>query len=438
MLSQNQIPIPHDIPLDLPAPVWFLVALLVLAFLLHLLFVNFMVGGSILTLAFEVAGIKKKDYDTLAHEIAKTVTVNKSLAVVLGVAPLLLINTLYTVYFYTANALTGLAWILIVPLVAIAFLLTYLHKYTWERLADHKLLHVSIGLSSVLIFLTIPLIFLVNINLMLYPDRWHDVHGFISALFLPNVWPRYFHFLAASLAATSLFLVFYIKRKKYPFEAIYSELTRTEALRVFYTIALIATASQFIVGPLVYVTLPAQGLSWPLILTILAGVAFAVPALYWMWKEVGGDPALRGRYAFRIATVLLLTVLFMVSGRHMFRASALAPHQEKMAEKTEEYNKQVAQAAIQAAKPQQVSAADLGKNTFKAYCIACHAHGKRLVGPPITEIQEIYKSNPQGIAAWAKAPGKKRADYPPMPAIPASDAELNAVGNFMLEMKSDL
>jgi len=47
-------------------------------------------------------------YDALAQRIGATITVNKSLAVVLGVGPLLCINLLYTLYFYSANALTGM------------------------------------------------------------------------------------------------------------------------------------------------------------------------------------------------------------------------------------------------------------------------------------------------------------------------------------------
>ena len=76
-------------------------------FLLHILFVNLMVGGSLLTLAYEIRGLRRPELDQLAREIAATVTVNKSLAVVLGVGPLLAINVLYTLYFYTANSLTG-------------------------------------------------------------------------------------------------------------------------------------------------------------------------------------------------------------------------------------------------------------------------------------------------------------------------------------------
>ena len=95
-----KIPVPRDIPLPLPLPYGVLVVLLIFSFLLHILFINLMLGGSVLTLWYEIKGLRRKGYDLLALEIAKTITVNKSIAIVLGVAPLLSINVLYTVYFY--------------------------------------------------------------------------------------------------------------------------------------------------------------------------------------------------------------------------------------------------------------------------------------------------------------------------------------------------
>ncbi|HWA99608.1 MAG TPA: cytochrome ubiquinol oxidase subunit I, partial [Pirellulales bacterium] len=132
------VPIPHDLPLPLPAPSALLQVGIVAFFALHIVFVNLTLGGAILTYYFERRGWKRREqkYDTLARSIAHTITVNKSLAVVLGVGPLLVMNALYSTYFYTANALTGAAWISIIPAAITAFLLLYWHKYSWDRLAD--------------------------------------------------------------------------------------------------------------------------------------------------------------------------------------------------------------------------------------------------------------------------------------------------------------
>ena len=80
----DTLPIPRDFPLPMPASEIDLQVLIVILFLAHLLFVNLMVGGALLTVAFEIRGLRRPPYDALAKKIAATVTVNKSIAVVLG------------------------------------------------------------------------------------------------------------------------------------------------------------------------------------------------------------------------------------------------------------------------------------------------------------------------------------------------------------------
>lgn len=420
LLAATQTPVPKELPLDLPLPEYLLVIILVLSFALHILFVNLMFGGTLLTLWAELKGRKEKEYDTLAHEIAKTITVNKSMAVVLGVAPLLSINVLYTVYFYSANSLTGLMWIAIIPLVTVAFLLTYLHKYTWNALRNYKNLHIFIIALAAFIFLIIPLIFLTNINLMLFPEKWGSIKGFVSALTLPNVFPRYFHFICASLSVTGLFLFWYVGRKNYEFEQIYERFTRYDVRRIAYTLTLGASLAQFIIGPVVLITLPSKGLGWNLILTILTGVLFAIPAMYWMLKGLLGEKEQIGKNFGKVVLFFTLTVTFMVSGRHIYRDNSLAPHRKLMAKKRELFD----QASEYARTHPETPVADTtagefaaGKTLFQTNCASCHKEREKLVGPPVTEMNEIYKDNPEGFVKWVKAPGKKRPDYPQMPAF---------------------
>jgi len=320
VVSLSGTPVPRDIPLPLPLPEGVLVVLLVLSFLLHILFVNLMLGGSILTLWAEIRGRKQSEYDLLAREIADTTTVNKSLAVVLGVAPLLTINALYTVFFYSSNALTGTLWISIVPLVTAAFLLLYFHKFTWERYKEKKGFHISINAAAVAVLLLVPLIFLTNINLMLFPERWGEVKGFFSAMVMANVLPRYLHFLCASLAVTGLFLFGYMRRKGYGFEV----------LKRWYGLAFGASLAQLGLGPLNFFTLPWHAVNWTLVYVFLPGIGFAVTAMVLMWRELKGPKEKLGKLFYPIVIVLTLTVLFMGTARHVYRAAALAPHQENI------------------------------------------------------------------------------------------------------------
>jgi cytochrome c len=334
---------PRDIPLPLPLPAWLLLGLLVFSFLLHILFVNLMLGGSILTLWLEWRGRREKALDTLAREIARTVTVNKSLAVVLGVAPLLSINVFYTLYFYSANILTARAWILVIPLVASAFLLLYLHKYSWDRLAGRKTLHLAILGGAVLIFLCVPLIFLTNINLMQFPLRWKEVHGFLTALVMRNVIPRYLHFLTASLAVSGLFLFGWMRRRAYPFAERLPDLDRHRVLKGFYQLAFFATLAQLAMGPLNLFTLPWFAVTWTMVGHILAGLALALSALYLLWSEIKGPPERLGRRFVPIVLILTFTVMFMGVGRQIYRATALAPHQQAVQESTRQYEESLQQ-----------------------------------------------------------------------------------------------
>ncbi|MTG98163.1 MULTISPECIES: c-type cytochrome [Myroides] len=444
----NNTPLPKDIPLDLPLPEWLLVILLVVSFLAHIVFVNLMVGGSIATLWAEIKGLKNKEYDVLAQEIAATITVNKSLAVVLGVAPLLSINALYTIYFYTANSLTGIMWILIIPLVAIVFLLTYLHKYTWEAMSNMKLLHISINALAVAMFLFIPLIFLVNINLMLFPEKWMSVRGFLSALALPNVFPRYFHFICASLALTGLFITWYMGRKNYPFEEYFKVFTRAKVKRIGYQLALGASVAQFLFGPIVMATLPAKGFSWAMMGVILSGVAVAVYAVYYMIQTLRGTDEQLDRYFKRIVISMGIVVVFMGSGRHVYRANAINPHRELMAQKTAAFEQASKEAREQAANAQEeekqaiANAEASGDNTakgkavFNSYCAACHKEKTQLVGPPVTEMQEIYANNKTDLIKWIKSPGKKRPDAPQMPPFPQiNEGDMEDLTQYILNIK---
>ncbi|MBD1207919.1 MAG: cytochrome c [Ignavibacteria bacterium] len=483
---QSAAPIPRDIPLPLPAPEWLLITLLVVSFILHILFVNLMLGSAVLTLIYEIRGRKQPEYDGLAYEIARTITVNKSLAVVLGVAPLLSINVLYTMHFYTANALTGTAWILLIPMIILTFLLLYAHKYSWEKLREHKGLHISMIAAAVLLFLMIPLVFLANVNLMLFPEKWLTVKGFFSALLLPNVFPRYFHFLCASLAITGLFLVWYVGRKQFNLAERLPQFEKNALRKQFYSLAFGVSVAQFTIGPLVLFTLPERGISAKMVVTILSGAVIALPALWYMWKEITSQEANVGQHLYRIAGLFSLVVVAMASGRHLYREEALADHRTQMKIKTEAFERASVEALKERMKtlgkehpnvgnmterkalalqkgecetchhpvewneemqappmsflaahtdlsPPIKAGASHGETVFVQNCGACHAVDKKLIGPPLTEIAQVY-NEPNGIVTWAKAPGKKRPDYPQMPAFAhVPETDLKAVGEYMLQ-----
>jgi len=429
--------VPRDLPLPLPAPAWLLEFLLVSSFMLHILFVNLMVGGSLFTVFYQWKGKTDQRFEELAYLVAKTLTVNKSLAVVLGVGPLLCLNVLYTTFFYSANALTGTAWLMIIPLISGAFLLTYLHKYTWHNNSLSRGSHRLIAIFAAILFLIIPFIFLANANLMLFPERWGEVKGFFTALLLPNVFPRYLHFIAASVTVTGLFLIGYLGRNKDPSSIFKREPNFLfEARRSLYSLCFVITAAQFIIGPLVLFTLPSHGISGAMLGFLLIAIAMAMVLLKFLYQESKNPTPQLSKGFLRIVFLFTVIVAFMVSIRHMYREQALSAHKQIQKEKTQAFLDESAAAAIQAKSPvAEVSPQEKGKNAFASYCSGCHAEATVKVGPALTEIRGIYKTDTAGIVKWAKAPGKKR----PGMAMPSmnhvQEDDLDAIAHWILKAK---
>ncbi|KIQ94864.1 hypothetical protein LH47_01044 [Anoxybacillus thermarum] len=214
-----QLAIPPDFPLPIPGNLSLLEFLIVLTFLLHIVFVNLTISLANGAIALEGVGMikKSKRLDDMARICSFHASVHKSIAVVLGVAPLLIISVIYTQYFYTSTLLIGKAWLSIIILLITSFLLLYLYKFSWEKWENKKGLHFIVGLIASAILLFIPFIFIVNIVSMLYPEKWETANGFFhSIVHYPQIWQRYAHFILASLAAGGFYMYFYFtwKQKK--------------------------------------------------------------------------------------------------------------------------------------------------------------------------------------------------------------------------------
>ncbi|WP_222597113.1 c-type cytochrome [Chitinophaga pinensis] len=205
-----------------------------------------------------------------------------------------------------------------------------------------------------------------------------------------------------------------------------------------------ASGAQFLIGPIVLFTLPAKGLGWNLVAVILAGAAIAIPAMIWIWKAINGPEEKIDRHFGKVVLALSLTVLFMGSGRQIYRANALAPHQQLMAAKTEEFKRLSAEARANSQETDPAPEIDTslgavakGAALFKMHCSACHQKDTKLVGPPMLEMVEIYKGQADKLKDWIRNPGKKRPDYPHMPAFGdrLSADDLQELAEYILSVK---
>jgi hypothetical protein len=198
--------VPPPDPAGLPAPAWLLQVLLVFTFILHLLAMNLLVGGTTIMAISLRKGRNSPFHAELAKRLSKALPVTMSLTITLGVAPLLFVQVLYGQAFYTASILMAWPWLAVVALVLLAYYGLYLVQFRPDWLGKWV---TPIAWVSALFILMVGLLYTHNATLNLAPNKWASLYAMSAAgLHLnwsePTLFPRYLHFIVAAFAVAGL------------------------------------------------------------------------------------------------------------------------------------------------------------------------------------------------------------------------------------------
>ncbi len=236
-------------PDTIPAPAWIFEFLGILTLTIHLLFVNVVLGGSIVMLVNRFMGNESET--SLHNPSIKKIPPTIALAVNFGVAPLLFVQVIYGHLIYSSSVLMGVYWLMVIPVLIIAYYSAYIHarRYNSQTLSKIALI------TSIAIMLYIAYIFTNNMTLMLHPEQWQEYFKNADGTILNNVdatvLPRYLHFVAASIAIGGLFFSIVWKFKKEAEEKDRND-NVTKGLKIFA----IGTAVQIVVGLWFLMALP--------------------------------------------------------------------------------------------------------------------------------------------------------------------------------------
>lgn len=198
------LPIPSPDPLPLPAPAWLLQLLSVLTLVLHLLPMNLVLGGS-----FIAAWAILRRHEPLARVLINTLPVATAMTITLGVAPLLFLQVLYGQFFYTSSILMAAPWLLVVPLLIVAYYGFYFNYFKSATLGPVNVLVAVVASFAVL---AVGFIYTANSTLMLTPAQWPALLNGASTLGAtlntaePTLLPRYLHMTLGAFAVTGLYL----------------------------------------------------------------------------------------------------------------------------------------------------------------------------------------------------------------------------------------
>ena len=222
---------------------WFQV-LLIVTFFIHMILMNFLLGGSLLTVWDLLRGkLEKNASGSIPTLVALTVN--------FGVPPLLFVQVLYGHLFYSSSVMLAVPWILVIPILILAYYGAYIFVRQWDRapvLSRGGLIFTSLAL------LYISFVFVNNNTLALRPERWgiyfQDPGGWNLNLGEPTLWPRYLHFLLAALAIGALG-----RAIAYHFSKI-EEKERKEQIKRNLKIFAWITVIQFAIGSWFWLTMP--------------------------------------------------------------------------------------------------------------------------------------------------------------------------------------
>lgn len=288
--------------------------LMVLTFSLHIIFVNLTIGTSALAV---YSHMKRGGYwPRLSAAMAKATPVNVSMAMLLGVAPLLFVQVIYDPFWYVSNTLSASWAMLFIIIMMTGYSLAYVFYLKRQKIESKGI--VLAGIASLALFLLSGIIMHALGYQLLQPEKWMDWYikgGAVdtsgSSLHSFHI-PRFLHFMAPSLAITGIFLMLYAWyfKNRTDFDRGYLEwIGKTGAKMAF-----LFTLLQALIGFWWLLSLPGEFnfITNPF---FLIGLLLALGLLFFLYTAQA-DP---NKYALPAAAVAFVTIFGMSYAREALR-----------------------------------------------------------------------------------------------------------------------
>jgi len=322
-----QVLIPTADPIALPAPFWVFKLLLVVTFLLHLLAMNFMLGGGLVAAFARLRPQRDENARRLFDDVSKKIPALLAATITLGIAPLLFLQVLYGQFFYTSSVIIGWPWFLVIVFVTLAYYGFYLVAFKSERAPQPM---ARIILFSLLLIVVVGFIYSNNLTLMLTPEKWvakyhADPSGWNLNGSEPTLIPRFLHFMVAAVAIGGLYIagLGLLRWKKDTDYARY--LIRYGGRWFMYT-----TMVQFVVGLWFLISQPRPQMMLFLGDNVLATAAFFIALLAALAAVFVTSEALRKEEPrpalYLVSGLMFAVIVLMVTMREILHDAYLASH----------------------------------------------------------------------------------------------------------------
>ena len=425
----------------------------ILIFSLFVPFISVVLGGTFLSIRMKSKGLKDNN-SMLVHfsrEVIETLTINKSMGIMLGIFTLLTSILIYLQLFHGDNLISVnyLAWSFV--FVTIGLILVYTYRYSsafsdlFSSIQDYRTddenikeelerydensrkLSFKAGRFG-LAFLIIGLWFFVaGVTLAFFPSEWSDKNTF-SVLFSWEVISRFITFLLTASAFTGaalLFAYFYWDGGKQNLSDHHKLLAKKTGIWL--------TAVPAVILPLFILidltTFPDGSLSGA-VFTFSSIALFLLflgyHYLYVLYKNMNSVEA---KSVSRYSLYIFLTVLFTIFSTIITDQTAMGNANKQQTFALAQNFDAVMTKLTEGNKPKAIS----GEEIYKNICSACHSFDHKVVGPPYKLTLPKYHDDVDKLVKFILNPTQNNPGYPPMPNPGLHPDQAKAVATYILK-----
>lgn len=414
--------------LSTPAHLALVKLLLIVMFLLHLPYIGMLIGSSVFSVWFNISGRRNKNpmHATFARDLIDMVAFNKSIGIILGVLPLLVIALIYSQILHKGNA-TSLPYLInsFLPII-LGLILVYIYKYT---IRFEKEIVSLTGTLGVLLLLAGYLVFIASTARFHDPEKWTFINNPVQLLIGTNAIGSYLLFLTSSFAMTGIGVIFFLftwSKKLSDTDRDYAAFVKKFGLTIGLIFTL-ATPLFFVFG---LINLPDIAYSNILIIMSILLLILLAVVTNLLAKMLQGAQTRLGTQAF---VIFIIAFFIMILNSSIARENALQEHNQFLAlESQAMLAKIIPERAIEEGGG--IMDYARGESVFKRVCASCHQFEKKIVGPPYVAVLPKYENDIQQLIAFIANPKKVNPDYPPMPNQGLKITDVEAVSGYLLKM----
>lgn len=417
-----------------------------LIFFLFVPFISIVLGGTVLSLYYKSQGIRKNNHLFLQYskDIIETVTINKSMGIMLGLVTLITSVLIYVQLFHNANLITVEYLIWSFVFVAIGVILVYTYRYSSalsqvfsslnelkdkdssisEEVEKYSIKSNKLSLKAGrvgLIFLFIGTwLFTAGVTLGFLTSKWSDTHV-LDVLFSWAVISRYITFLLLSAALTGsaiMFSFFYWEGGKEDLDAEYKAFVHKSS--IYLISASLAALPLFLLFDLT--GMPGDVLSGSIFTSFSIGIILIFLGFHYLYVMYTRG---NNNYSLHIFLVVIITLFASIVSDQTAMVNANKQQTLVLAQNFE--NVMAKLTASNA--PVKIS----GEDIYKNICSACHSFDHKVVGPPYKLTLPKYHDDVDKLVKFILSPTQNNPGYPLMPNPGLRPDQAKAVATYILK-----